>query len=145
MQIDVEFEVFKALTLLRREEGDSYSDVIQRLLKLAENENLKGGDRLVGTGNFMGNLLRGRHDAKDGAWIGNVFFPNGTQFRATYKGKTFRAEIRNEVWVGEDGITRQSPSDAAGSISGTKVNGWRFWYGLRPGEVEWHRLDEFRK
>lgn len=148
MQIEIDFDVFQALTILRRDEADSYNHVVRRLLKLAESDPTEddSGD-LVNPGhiNVLADIMRGRAKAKDGAWIGNVFFPNGTQFRATYKGRTFRAEIRNEVWVGEDEIARQSPSEAAGSISGTKVNGWRFWYGMRPGDDEWLRLDEFRK
>ena len=79
-----------------------------------------------------------------GAWIGNVHFPNGTRFRATYKGRTYHAQIKDDVWIGEDGIVRRSPSEAASAISDTNVNGWRFWFGIRPSEDEWKRLDEFR-
>jgi hypothetical protein len=30
-------------------------------------------------------------------------FPDGTQFRVTYKGRTYTAEIKDGVWVGADG------------------------------------------
>jgi len=33
MQIDIDFDVFKALTILREGEGDSYNSVLRRLLK----------------------------------------------------------------------------------------------------------------
>jgi len=148
MQIEVDFEVFKRLTMLRESEEDSLNHVVRRLLSLAESEECVGNvhDRLNPASKPTAvNLLLGGATTKDGAWIGNVFFPNGTRFRATYKGRTYRAEIKDEVWVGEDGVLRQSPSEAAGAISGTKVNGWRFWYGLRPGDEDWRRLDEFRK
>jgi hypothetical protein len=79
-----------------------------------------------------------------GVWFGQVHLPEGTKLRATYKGRTYWAEIKNGNWLGEDRKERRSPSDAAGAISGTNVNGWRFWYAQRPGDPEWHRLDELR-
>lgn len=148
MQIEVDFDVFQLLTLRRRGEDDTVSDVIRRLLTLAENVASKGdkSDHVVdATKNVIANLYRGNAKPQGGAWIGNVHFPNGTRFRATYKGRTYRAEITNNVWMDETGTVRQSPSEAASAISGTNVNGWRFWYGLRPGEEDWQRLDEFRK
>lgn len=148
MQINIDFDVYKALTLLRRTESDSFNDVIRRLVKLADSDPLKGdaGDGVIpASRSSLINMMLGAADTKEGAWIGNVYFPNGTRFRATYKGQTFRAEIKNNVWVDENGVARQSPSEAASVISGTNVNGWRFWYGLRPGDEDWRRLDEFRK
>jgi hypothetical protein len=148
MQIDVDFDVFQCLTVLRRDEGDTCNDVIRRLLAVAEVEIAKGDmrdDVRLQPANVMTKLLKKNAlSERDGAWIGNVFFPDGTQFRATYKGRTFRATIKIDQWIGEDGTARRSPSDAAGAISGTNVNGWRFWYGRRPDEEEWRRLDEFR-
>jgi predicted CopG family antitoxin len=147
MNIEVDFDVYQALTLLRKNEMDSYGDVIRRLLRLSEIESAAGDarDQVVSSNkNILANLLRNTPDTMEGAWIGNVHFPNGTRFRATYKGRTFRAEIRENLWVGEDGKLRKSPSEAASAISGTSVNGWRFWYGQRPGDDDWRRLDEFR-
>ncbi|HEX2811858.1 MAG TPA: hypothetical protein VHO04_04160 [Sphingopyxis sp.] len=145
MHIDIDFDVFKALTAHRASEEDSYNDVLRRLLGLSEIEATLVGlqDQLKPTGldkvaaALTGNLI--------GAWIGNVFLPEGTKLRATYKGRTFRAEITNEVWTDETGNIRQSPSEAAGAISGTNVNGWKFWYAKRPSDEDWHRLDELRK
>lgn len=95
--------------------------------------------------NILMKLKVGAEVSGPGAWIGNVFFPDGTQFRATYKGRSYRAEIKLGEWVDENGVRRQSPSEAAGAISATKVNGWRFWYAKRPADDEWVRLDELRK
>lgn len=146
MQINVDLDVFKALTLALRDESDTYGEVIRRLLNLADiaprDESAPDG---LAVGNRGFNEAKGVFDDRNGAWMGNVFFPNGTQFRATYKGRTFRAHIRNERWLGDDGQERHSPSEAASAISGTSVNGWRFWYAKRPHEEDWHRLDEFRK
>lgn len=173
MQIGVDFEVFKALTMLRESEADSYNAVIRRLLKLpVENalaayassatasdpqenallsavpaEQRKG---LFGSGKYRNALAP---DANvegilskylKGVWFNNVHFPDGTKFRATYKGRTFLAEIRGSQWIGEDGIARSSPSDAASAISHTNVNGWRFWFVQMPGDPSWRRMDELR-
>ncbi len=81
----------------------------------------------------------------NGVWFGNVHFPNGTKFRATYKGQTFSAEIIQGQWVGADGKARRSPSDAASAISNTNVNGWRFWYVQMPGDPTWRKLDELKQ
>lgn len=130
MQIDVDFEVFKALTALRESEADSYSDVLRRVLNLPS--------RMM--------MLRdiGKPAVGLGVWFGTVHFPEGTKFRATYKGQTFTAEIRDDRWVDQNGIVRKSPSEAAGAISGTNVNGWRFWYAQRPGEDCWNKLEDLK-
>lgn len=79
-----------------------------------------------------------------GVWFNNIHFPEGTRFRATYKGRTFLAEIKDGQWIGADGIARSSPSDAASAISHTNVNGWRFWFVQMPGDPTWRRMDELR-
>lgn len=128
MQIEIDFEVFKELTARRASEADSYNHVIRRLLGLPSSSlTLDDVDKLM-----------------FGAWFGNIHFPEGTKFRATYKGQTFVAEIRGGQWIGGDGVARSSPSSAASAISGTNVNGWRFWYAQRPGDPAWRRLDELK-
>lgn len=173
MQIDVDFEVFKALTMLRESEADSYNAVIRRLLKLPDdnvlsahasysvasdlNENallraVPSDQRrgIFGSGKYRNALAS---DASvegvlakylKGVWFNNIHFPDGTKFRATYKGRTFLAEIKGNQWVGEDGVARSSPSDAASAISHTNVNGWRFWFVQMPGDPSWRRMDELR-
>jgi hypothetical protein len=141
MQIDIDFPVYKALTALRESESDSYNDVLRRLLEIptapqTPEAELEWQDFDLKPYMIDRNL--------PGVWYGNVHFPPGTKFRATYKGQTHLAEVRNNQWVGEDGKVRRSPSDAAGAISGTNVNGWRFWNAQRPGDTEWRRLDELK-
>ena len=154
MQIEIDFDVFKALTALRESEADSYNGVIRNLLNLPKHNTEQA---LTGLGMFgrsharapalrasvpaLGSALMG---ALGGIWFGNIHFPEGTKFRATYKGRTYLAEIKEGQWIGSDGVARSSPSDAAGAISGTNVNGWRFWHALRPDDLEWRRLDEFK-
>jgi hypothetical protein len=69
-----------------------------------------------------------------------IFFPEGTQYRVTYKGRTYSAQIKDTDWVGEDGVSRNSPSDAATAITGTNVNGWRFWSFKRPQDSTWRKM-----
>jgi hypothetical protein len=130
MQIEIDFDVFKALTALRDSEVDSYNSVIRRLLNLPSGM-MKLSDLATAGTRF-------------GLWLGDVHFPEGTKFRATYKGQTYTAEIKNDKWVDQDGTPRNSPSEAAGAISGTNVNGWRFWHAQRPGDPTWRRLDDLK-
>jgi hypothetical protein len=156
VQIEIDFEVFKSLTNLRLTEADSYNAVIRRLLNLPNSTPRNALSGLEGpqanalapfasTQRVQDSVPNALLTAIGGAWFGNTHFPEGTLFRATYKGQTFSAEVKNGLWIGQDGITRTSPSEAAGAISGTNVNGWRFWHAKRPGDPSWKRMDEFKQ
>ncbi|HEX7742343.1 MAG TPA: DUF4357 domain-containing protein [Sphingobium sp.] len=124
--IDIDFEVFKELTARRPREEVSYNDVIRELLgldALTDSETPPIGGGCV----FLG-----------------VHFPEGTRFGVTYKGVDYEGSIKNGRWIGGDGIERSSPSDAARAVTGTNVNGWRFWHVKRPSDVEWKRMDQLR-
>src|SRR6516225_526646 len=99
--IEVDFEVYKELTSRRATESVTYNDVIRKLLKLGEPEAPARNGR-----------------APSGATFKGVFFPDGTQFLAPYKGRTYTASIKSGAWVSADGKTHTSPSDAAVSITG---------------------------
>lgn len=164
MQIEIDFEVFKALTALRTGESDTYNHVLRRVLKLpppsAVDEIVnalanvstgtspptkRGGLFGAGTNALAGRSANGLLAAAlGGVWYSGVHLPEGTLLKATYKGSQYEAVIRGGKWVGLDGIVRSSPSDAASAISNTNVNGWRFWHALVPGSTEWVRLDELR-
>ena len=55
----------------------------------------------------------------------------GMQLVAKHKGDTHTAEVvmldGKPCFKLSDGATYQSPSSAAKAITGTSVNGWRFW------------------
>jgi len=122
--IEIDFDVFKELTTRRRDEGHTYNDVLRELLGLSSaREPLSVAPRSHGS-----------------AYMQGLEFPQGTKFRVTYKGRTYRAEIKDGQWVGEDGIVRKSPSDAASAITKNNVNGWRFWDFQRPGETSWSKM-----
>lgn len=78
-----------------------------------------------------------------GACFNGVHFPEGTEFRATYKGhytrqllRTVSEPIRLETYA----QTHRKPRHA---ITVNDVNGWRFWHAILPGEGKWQRLDEY--
>jgi hypothetical protein len=143
-QIDIDFDVYKALTILRKHERHSYNDVLRVLLKMDPflepsiipeestiawflDERDKDIERLHGT--KRGFVTRGR------------FLPNGSRLRATYKSNLYKAEIIDGKFVDENGCSHSSPSAAASSVTGNNVNGLRFWEAQRPTDVEWRRLD----
>jgi hypothetical protein len=128
MQIEIDFEVYKALTLRRQNEETTYNVVIRELLGLKEITDVSSKAIINPTG----------------ASYKGTFLPDGTQLRATYKGRTYTAEIADGVWVDSDGNTRSSPSEAAGAITKTQVNGWTFWEVRRPSDGRWRKLNAIR-
>src|SRR3954467_246652 len=118
MQIEIDFDVFKGLTLLRQGEADSYNDVLRRLLKLKPVKSPPDDPP-------TGYMAAGRH------------LPNGTRLTATYKGKDYSAEVRNGRIVSEGGKVLNSLSAAAKNITGNNVNGLRFWRARRPTDMQW--------
>jgi hypothetical protein len=125
--IEVDFDVFKALTAKRPTETVTYNDVLRELLRLGPAHSDSAARQL-------------RDCVFDG-----IGFPEGTQFRKTYKGQTYTAEIKNGRWIGTDGKPRKSPSDAAVSITKNNVNGWRFWECKRPSDMDWQLMDNLRR
>lgn len=119
--IEVDFDVYKALTLKRAREDVSYNDVLREMLGLDAASNQERG-------------------SNSGCTISGVHFPEGTRFRVTYKGRTYTAEIRDGEWTGSDGTKHRSPSGAASAITHTNVNGWRFWDVRRPHDERWVRM-----
>jgi len=128
--IDIDFDVFKALTLRRASEEISYNDVLRDLLGLGSKRTSSMIQELTST---------------DGDWVTKgVHFPNGTEFRATYKGKIHYAKVESGILVLE-GRRYDSPSSAAGSITGNPVNGWDFWECRFPGRSSWQMIKSLRK
>lgn len=123
--IDVDFDVFKELTNRRETEAMTYNDVIRRLLELPAARN---------DSNPSSGL----------AWVQKgVVFPDGTEFRATYKGKTYTARVVGNQMV-MNGQTMNSFSEAAAKITNTSVNGWRFWEFRRPGTTGWRTAENLK-
>ncbi len=141
-EILIDFEVFKALTAKRLNERHTYNDVIRDLLgldpPLEEQE--------VSEALFDGHVPprgvgAGLIDWSTGFSARGIFLPNGTAVKATYKQKQYTGQIERGQWIDADGNSHPSPSAAAKSVTGSNVNGLRFWQVKRPIDTEWYRLD----
>lgn len=130
MQIDIDFEVFKALTARRKHEGHSYNEVLRDLLSLPALES-EGMEIVPATPAGQRRSFESR----------DLSLPHGTQLRATYKGAAYSARIDDGRWIDQDGVEHRSPSAAARYITGNNVNGLRFWQGKRPNDQAWLNLD----
>jgi len=115
MDIEIDFEVFKALTALRDDERDSYNDVLRRILKLGPAIRPSPPPLQATALPPAGYMAAGR------------YLPNGTELTAKYKGREFRACVTEGRIVSAGGKVFNSLSRAAKDITDTNVNGLRFW------------------
>jgi hypothetical protein len=128
--IEIDFDVFKALTLRRPSESVTENEVLRMLLGLPA----KQQDTSSAAG-----------DPAAGDWLSKgVRFPAGTEFRATYKGQTYLARVENAALL-LDGERFDTPSAAAMSITKNPVNGWTFWECRLPGQPSWQIIRGLRK
>ena len=125
VSIDVDFDVFKELTVRRATEAVSYNDVIRVLLGLRAQ-------------------ARDKAEPTVGCVFQGVRFPEGTLFQATHKGRTYAARIKDGAWWGDDGKRYHSPSHAARAVTGKNWNGWLLWKCKRPGDATWRLINELR-
>jgi len=130
--IEIDFEVFKALTVRRETEATSYNDVIRELLKLGTPARVEQS------------VAPAASEASAQDWLcKGVRFPAGTEFRANYKGGVYYAKVEGGSLV-VDGKSVTSPSDAAKIVTNTNVNGWTFWECRFPGESRWKLIKGLR-
>ena len=127
--IEVDFDVFKAITMRRASEDVSENDVLRELLGLPRKKSPP----------------HPQASAVPGDWVTKgVRFPAGTEFRATYKGQTWLARVEGGALVLNDNRF-DSPSAAAISITGNPVNGWNFWQCRLPGQASWQIIKALRR
>jgi hypothetical protein len=130
--IEIDFDVFKALTVRRATEATTYNDVIRDLLKLGTPAMVKQSATTTA------------YEASGHDWLcKGVRFPAGTEFRANYKGGVYYAKVERGSLV-VDGKSVTSPSDAAKIVTNTNVNGWTFWNCRFPGESRWKQISGLR-
>ena len=125
--IEIDFEVFKALTARRSTEEVSENDVLRQLLRLPPQT-----------------TPRPDNPGPDDWVTKGVRLPAGTELRATYKGQAHMARVSGAALV----LNNQrfnSPSAAAMSITGNPVNGWTFWECRLPGRGRWMSMKELRR
>jgi hypothetical protein len=128
--IDVDFDVFKALTMRRSSESVSENDVLRQLLGLPPASSSASAETST--------------RASPADWVTKgIRFPAGAEFRATHKGQTYLARVEAGALV-LGGRRFTSPSSAAVSITKTNINGWRFWQFRFPGQTSWRSLDSLR-
>ena len=129
--IEIDFDVFKELTIRRKGPETTENDVLRELLGLGFQE--KHAQEANGT-----------EASKGKPWIWKeVTFPSGTEFRAVYGGQTYYAKVENGALV-YNGERYKSPSPAAYAITGNSVNGWKFWECKIPGSSRWVLIDNLR-
>lgn len=127
--IEVDFEVFKELTVRRESESVTYNDVIRDLLRL---------------GKPKPNAPLPPSNASQDDWVvKGVKFPAGTEFRARYKGETYTARVEDGMFALAD-KKFDTPSAAAISITNNSVDGWRFWECKLPGSHTWRIMKSLR-
>ena len=126
--IEIDFDVYKALTARRPSEDVSENDVLRQLLHLP---------RKATPAAFA--------VPQPGEWITKgVRLPAGTELRASYKGQVYLARVANGSLV-LNGSRYDSPSAAAMSITHHPVNGWTFWECRLPGQGKWTVLRQLRE
>ena len=126
--IEIDFQVFKELTMRRESEEITYNDVIRNLLGLAP---IEVENKTVNSEYGVPWEVKG------------VTFPHGTEFRSTYKGRTYYGKVENGVLV-VNGKSFSYPSKAAISITKNSVNGWIFWECRFPGQSSWKSISKLR-
>src|SRR5690606_25837636 len=93
----------------------------------------------------IANTLVDNTDISPGDWITKgVRFPNGTEFRASYKGQLRTGKVESAALV-VNGSRYSSPSAAAMAITKSAVNGWRFWECRFPGKTTWQQIENLRR
>jgi len=128
--IEVDFDVFKQLTVRRATESVSYNDVIRELL---------------GLGQGKANAAKETSGPSPEDWVAKgVRFPVGTEFRASYKGQVRTGRIEGGA-LAVNGQRYDSPSSAAVAVTGSAVNGWRFWECRFPGKSTWQLIESLRR
>jgi hypothetical protein len=128
-QIDIDFDVFKELTIRRPTEAVTHNDVIRALLNLPK---LSTSTKTE--------TVRGR------PWVvSNTSFPAGSEFMTDYKGKLYSGIVQNGRLELSDNHDFTTPSAAAMHITeGKNVNGWRFWKCKLPGSSQFVLIERLR-
>lgn len=135
-QIDIDFDVNKAIEIERKSFDESPNDALRRLLGLPPRQNSPS-------------VTIAAVDGK--AWSSKgVTLPHGTKLRMEYNGVEHEATILDGKWHSGGGI-HAGPSPAAASVAvtrdGTKpsLNGWVYWAAKLPGSNRWVPISTMRK
>ena len=127
--IEVDFDVFKAITMRRPSEDVSENDVLRHVFGLPAKKAAHGDSSAPAPGDWVTKGVR---------------FPAGTEFRAVHKGQTYLGRVEGGA-LALSGKRFDTPSAAAMSITGNPVNGWTFWQARLPGQAGWKTIKTLRK
>ena len=76
--------------------------------------------------------------------VSDTSFPAGSEFMAEHKGKTYSGIINDGKFELSDGGEFTTPSAAAVHVTGSRVNGWRFWKCKLPGASQFVLIERLR-
>ena len=125
--IEIDFDVFKEITVRRKNESITPNDVLRELFGLDPGQ---------------GPMPKLAQSGKP--WVAKgVLFPHGTEFRSSHKGQMYYARIEDGSLI-LNGKKFCSPSAAAIEITGNTVNGWVFWECKFPGKPNWQSINTLR-
>ena len=129
--IQIDFDVFKAITARREHEKMTENDVLRALLGLSL------------TTRVLPLAERGVEET-DKYWMSEgVRFPVGMVLTHTFRGgRTVEATIV-ETGILVDGKVHGGLSPAGTAVAGYQLNGWRFW-GLPNKAGKWVSADSLR-
>jgi hypothetical protein len=125
--IEIDFDVFKEITVRRKNENITPNDVLRELFGLEPR---------------IETMVQKAPSGKP--WVAKgVVFPHGTEFRSSHKSQMHYARVDDGSLVLND-KKFYSPSAAAIEVTGNSVNGWRFWECKLPGKHNWQSIITLR-
>jgi hypothetical protein len=125
--IEIDFDVYKEITVRRKNEDTTPNDVLRELFDLEPRQ-----------GPMPQKVQSGK------PWVAKgVVFPHGTEFRSSHKGQMYYAKVEDGSLV-LNGKKFYSPSPAAIEVTGNSVNGWGFWECKMPGKQNWQSINALR-
>ena len=126
--IEIDFDVFKEITVRRKNENITANDVLRELFGLEPRQEPMAQKAQSGK-----------------PWVAKgIVFPHGTEFRGSHKGQMYLARVDDGYLVLND-KEFSSPSAAAIEVTGNSVNGWRFWECKLPGKQNWQSINTLRE
>lgn len=126
--IEIDFDVFKEITVRRKHEGITPNDVLREVFGLEPRQ-----------GPTIQRVQSGK------PWVvKGVVFPHGTEFRGFHNGQMFLAKV-NDGFLVYNGKKFSSPSGAASEVRGYQEDGWRFWECKFPGKENWQKIKPLKE
>ena len=99
-------------------------------------------DYWIDNASWKPELLRQPKTSSLGYIWKELFLPQGTEIRMTYKGTIYRAAIVEDQFV-HDGVA-SSPGSMVNTVSGTSRSAWRDLWIRRPNDSEWISAERCR-